>query len=68
MFIPSYFTVKQHNLPELESVVSTFVAKAVRVEVKRIGMKRTTGEESDSSESKRGDEDTILYYKYSVNI
>ena len=69
MSIHSYFTVMQRDLPELETVVSLSVAEMVRTEVKwTIGVKRTTDGESDSSESKSGDEDRlcILYYKYSV--
>ena len=69
MSIHSYFTVMQRDLPELETVVSLSVAEMVRTEVKRtIGVKHTTDGESDSSESKSGDEDRlcILYYKYSV--
>ena len=51
MSIHSYFTVKQRDLPKLETVVS--VAQAVRTEVKRtIGVKCTTDEEGKSSESK----------------
>ena len=41
MSIRSYFTVKQQHLPELETVVSSFVVEAVNTEVKRrIGVKR----------------------------
>ncbi len=61
MSIRSYFMVKQLDLPELEMVVSSSVAEAVRTEVKRtIAVKRATDKESDSSESKRSDEDTYI--------
>ena len=44
--------VKQHDLPELEMVISS-VVEAVRNEVKRtIDVKRAADEEDDSSESK----------------
>ena len=61
MSICSYFTVKQRDLPVLETVVSSFVAEAVRTEVKRtIGMKLATDEEGNSSESKRSDNDRYI--------
>ena len=61
MSIRSYFMVKQRNLPELETMVSSSVTETVRTEVKRIiGMKCATDEEGDSSESKRGDENTYI--------
>ena len=41
MSIRSYFTLKQQHLPELETVVSSFVVEAVKTEVKRrIDVKR----------------------------
>ena len=61
MSICSYFTVKQRDLPVLEMVVSSSVAEAVRTEVKwTIGMKLTTDEEGNSSESKRSDNDRYI--------
>ena len=45
MLIRSYYTVRQHNLPELETVVSSSVAEAVRTKVKR-----TTGVKSLQTE------------------
>ena len=60
MSICSYFTVKQRDLPEMETVVSSS-------EVKRaIGVKRVTDEEGDSSESKRATRIHILNYKYGL--
>ena len=65
MSIYSYFTVKQRDLPKLETVVS--VAEAVRTEVKRtIGVKHVRDEEGESSESKRVTTIDVLYYKYIV--
>ena len=61
MSICSYFTVKQLDLPELETMVSSSVAEAARTKVKRIiGMKRAADGEGDSSESNIGDEDTLF--------
>ena len=55
MSIRSYFTVKQRDVPELETVVSSSVAEAIRTEVKwTIGMKHTADGEGNSIESKRG--------------
>ena len=57
------------DLPKLETMVSSSVAKAVRTEVKRkIVVKRATDVEGDLSESKRNayKKMHILYYKYSV--
>ena len=54
MSIRSYFMVKQHDLPKLETAVSS-VAEAVRTEVEQtIGVKHATDGEDDLSESKRG--------------
>ena len=47
MLIRSYFMVKQHDLPELETVVSSSV-------MVRAAVKCATDGEGDSSESKRG--------------
>ena len=59
MSICLYFTVKQRDLPELKTMVSSSVAEAVRTKVKQtIGMKCATDGGDDSSESKSGDEDT----------
>ena len=69
ILICPFFTVKQRDLPKLEMVVSSSVAKAVRTEVKlKIVVKRATDVEGDSSESKRGayEKMHILYYEYSV--
>ena len=61
MSIHSYFTVKQHDLPELGTVVSSSVAEVVRTEVKQtIGMKHATDEEGHLSESKRDNEHTYI--------
>ena len=61
MSICSYFKVKQRDLPELETVVSSFVAEAVRTEVKRtIGVKHATDEEGNSSGSKRSDDNRYI--------
>ena len=47
--------VKRCNLPELETVVSSYVEEAVRTEVKWTkDVKRATDEEGDLSDSKRG--------------
>ena len=55
MSIRSYFTVKQRDEPELEKVVSSAVAEAVKTELKRVaGVKRATDAEGVSSERKRG--------------
>ena len=55
MSICSYFTVKQRDLPELETVVTSS-------EVKRaIGVKRVTDEEGDASESKKARRRGYMY-------
>ena len=59
----SYFTVKQCDLLKLEMVVSSSVAEAVRTEVERtIGMKWASDGEGDSSESKKGAYEKIIYF------
>ena len=69
MSIRSDSTVKRRNLPELETVVSSSVAEVVRIEVKwTIGVKRAKDEKGDSSESKRGDEDTNIVYICNVKL
>ena len=51
--------VKQSDLPELKTMVSSSVTEAVRTEVKWIiGVKCATDKEGASSENKRGDENT----------
>ena len=65
MSIRSYFTVKQRDLPELETVAFSSVAEAVRTEVKRrIGAKCATDGESDSTESKEVPMKRYIYYNY----
>ena len=70
MLIRSYFTVKQHDMPELETVVSSSVAEAVRTKViikQTIGVKHATDGEGDLNESKSTYEKIhILYCKYNV--
>ena len=63
MSIRSYFMVKQRDPPEMETVVSSSVAEAVRTKVKRtIGVKHAIDEEGDLSESKRGAYEKIHIY------
>ena len=63
ILIRPFFTVKQRDLPKLETVVSSSVAKAVRTEVKRkIVVKRATDVEGNSSESKRATTRRCIYY------
>ena len=60
MSIHSYFTVKQCDKPELEKVVFSAIAQAVKTELKRVaGVKRTTDAEGVSSERKRGADENV---------
>ena len=69
MSIRSYLTVKQRDLPELKTIVSSSVAEMVKTKVKRtIGVKRATDREGDSSESQRGDENTYIMVHDTENL